>query len=290
VSTGGSAQRSRSQVGHVTTAGAFFDLDRTLMEGSSAFQFGRAAYRAGLMGRRQLLADGWANLVFRLRGASDEDTEALRDRISQSLAGTRVRDLERLGADVLAGVLPRIYPQMLALAHEHQDVGRRVYIATAASQELAELLASVLVLDGGIGSHFSEVRDGVYTGNPTGVFVYGRGKAQAIEELAEREQIDLSESYAYTDSSSDLPMLRLVGHPVAVNPDGELARVARQEGWEVMRFDRLGRRLKAAVALAGAAAAGGAGSAAIASRSRGTRLPTARSRKPLARRFPGPRG
>src|SRR2546423_12589938 len=85
---------------------AFFDLDRTLMAGSSAFQFGRAAYRAGLMGRRQLAADAWANLRFRLRGSNDEDTHALRNRISASLAGTRVLDLERLGADVLAGVLP----------------------------------------------------------------------------------------------------------------------------------------------------------------------------------------
>src|ERR1700759_632362 len=83
---------------------AFFDLDRTLMEGSSAFQFGRAAYRAGLISRRQLVADGMANLRFRLRGSTDQDTEELRDRISASLAGTRVRDLERLGADVLAGV------------------------------------------------------------------------------------------------------------------------------------------------------------------------------------------
>ena len=83
------------------------------MEGSSAFQFGRAAYRAGLMGRRQLLADAWANIQFRLRGATDADTHALRDRISASLSGTRVKDLDRLGADVLAGVLPRVYPQML---------------------------------------------------------------------------------------------------------------------------------------------------------------------------------
>src|ERR1700680_3826833 len=103
-------------VGHVTAAAAFFDLDRTLMQGSSAFQFGRAAYRAGLLGRRQLLADAWANLRFRLRGSTDQDTHALRDRISASLEGTRVKDLERLGPDVLAGVLPRIYPQRLAPA------------------------------------------------------------------------------------------------------------------------------------------------------------------------------
>src|SRR5437764_6499488 len=147
--------------GPTRSPAAFFELDRTLMEGSSAFQFGRAAYRAGLMSRRQLLADAWANVQFRLRGSTDADTHALRDRISTSLAGTRVRDLERLGADVLAGVLPRIYPQMLALAHEHQDAGRRVYIVTAASQDLASLLAHVLVLDGAVGSQFSEVRDGV---------------------------------------------------------------------------------------------------------------------------------
>jgi HAD superfamily hydrolase (TIGR01490 family) len=244
------------------------------MEGSSAFQFGRAAHKAGLMSRRQLASDAWANIRFRLRGATDEDTHALRDRVSASLAGTRVRDLERLGADVLAGVLPRIYPQMLAVAYAHQDDGRRVYIVTAASQELASLLAHVLVLDGAIGSNFSQVRDGVYTGEPNGLFVYGKDKARAIRQLAEREGIDLDASYAYSDSASDLPMLGAVGHPVAVNPDRELYRVAREREWEVLRFDRLGRRLKAAIALTGAAIAGGVGSAALAARGRrGRRLP-----------------
>jgi HAD superfamily hydrolase (TIGR01490 family) len=238
------------------------------MEGSSAFQFGRAAYKAGLVSRRQLLTDAWANVQFRLRGSSDENSHALRDRISESLAGTRVRDLERLGPDVLMGILPRIYPQVLALAHDHQDAGRRAYITTAASNELAQVLAGVLALDGGIGSQFSEVVDGVYTGKPTGLFIYGEEKARAIEQLAQRENIDLSCSYAYSDSASDLPMLRIVGHPVAVNPDRELLRTARENGWEVLRFDRLGRRLKAAAALAGAAAAGGAGSAALATRRR----------------------
>jgi HAD superfamily hydrolase (TIGR01490 family) len=241
------------------------------MQGSSAFQFGRAAFRAGLMSRRQLIADAWANVMFRLRGSSDENTHALRNRISASLQGTRVRDLERLGPSVLAGVLPRIYPQVLEIAHEHQDAGRKAYITTAASQELAQILAQVLVLDGGIGSEFSEAVDGVYTGRPTGLFIYGEGKAQAIEELARREGIVLAESYAYSDSASDLPMLRLVGHPVAVNPDRELRRVARQEGWEVLRFDRLGRRLKTAVGLAGAAAIGGIGSAVLAGRARAGR-------------------
>jgi HAD superfamily hydrolase (TIGR01490 family) len=238
------------------------------MEGSSAFQFGRVAYRAGLMSRRRLVADAWANLRFRLRGSTDEGTHALRDRISESLAGTRVRDMERLGAPMLARVLPRIYPQMLTLAHEHQDAGRRVYIATAASQELAEILAQVLTLDGGIGSQFSEEVDGVYTGRPTGLFIYGEEKAQAIRQLAAREGISLEESYAYSDSASDLPMLQAVGHPVAVNPDRELLQAARGQGWEVLRFDRLGRHLKATIGVIGAAVASAASAALAVRRSR----------------------
>jgi HAD superfamily hydrolase (TIGR01490 family) len=236
------------------------------MEGSSAFQFGRAAFKAGLISRRQLLSDGWANLRFRVQGSTDEGTHALRDRISASLEGTPVRDMQRLGPDVLARILPRVYPRMLALAYEHQDAGRSVYIFTAASQELAEMLAHVLTFDGGIGSQFSAVEDGVYTGEPTGLFIYGADKARAIKRLADREGIDLSASYAYSDSASDLPMLRAVGHPVAVNPDKELLAEARENGWHVLRFERLGRRLKTAVGVTGAAVAGGVGSAAIVAR------------------------
>ena len=242
---------------------AFFDLDKTLMQGSSAFQFGRAAYRAGLLSRRQLLSDAVANVQFRLRGATDADSLALRERIAASLEGTRVVDLERLGANVLAGILPRIYPQMVALAHEHQDHGRPAYIVTAASQDLADILAKVMAFDGAVGSDISEVRDGVYTGRPAGVFVYRSGKATAIRELAKREGIDLAASYAYSDSESDLPMLEAVGHPVAVNPDGALGKIARERGWDVLRFDRLGRRLKTAAALGAAAGAGGVGSVVV---------------------------
>ncbi len=257
--------------GRGARSAAFFDLDKTLIQGSSAFQFGRAAYRAGLMSRRQLLSDALANLQFRLRGATDADSQALRERIAASLQGTRTVDLERLGTDVLAGILPRVYPQMLALAHEHQDHGRPAYIVTAASRELADILARVMALDGAVGSEISEVIDGVYTGRPTGVFVYRSGKATAIRELAEREGFDLTACYAYSDSESDLPMLEAVGHPVAVNPDGTLARIARERGWDVLRLDRLGRRLKTAVALGAAAGAGGIGSVVVLRRLRPTR-------------------
>jgi len=258
---GGAALRRPGERG-----AAFFDLDRTLIAGSSAFQFGRAAYRAGLMSRRDLATDAWENLRFRLRGSTDAATDRLRERVGQTLEGVRVRDLQRLAPDVLAGVLPRLYPKMLAIAYAHQDAGRPIFICTAASQEMAELMAIVLTFDGAVGS-VSEVVGGHYTGKAGGPFTYREGKAEAIRELAAREDIDLSVSWAYSDSESDLPMLRLVGHPVAVNPDTELGRVARAEGWEIMRFERLGRRLRVGGAVTLAAGLGGLGSVVLSRRS-----------------------
>jgi HAD superfamily hydrolase (TIGR01490 family) len=258
---GGAALRRPGERG-----AAFFDLDRTLIAGSSAFQFGRAAYRAGLMSRRDLATDAWENLRFRLRGSTDAATDRLRERVGQTLEGVRVRDLQRLAPDVLAGVLPRLYPKMLAIAYAHQDAGRPIFICTAASQEMAELMAIVLTFDGAVGS-VSEVVGGHYTGKAGGPFTYREGKAEAIRELATREDIDLSVSWAYSDSESDLPMLRLVGHPVAVNPDTELGRVARAEGWEIMRFERLGRRLRVGGAVTLAAGLGGLGSVVLSRRS-----------------------
>ena len=237
---------------------AFFDLDKTLIEGSSAIHFGRAAYRAGMMSRTQLLRDLWANVRFRMRGSTDEGTEELKRRVLESIAGRRVVELARLSPEVLAGVLPRVYPQMLAEAYAHQDAGRPVYIVTAASQELSEMLAHVLGFDGAIGFR-SEVRDGRYTGRAAGPFTYRTGKAKALREIAERDGIDLEASYAYSDSESDLPMLEAVGHPVAVNPDDELRAVARREGWRVIHFDRLRRRRRIAAAAGALAAAGGGG-------------------------------
>jgi phosphoserine phosphatase len=141
-----------------------------------------------------------------------------------------------------------------------------VYICTAASQEMAEMLAHVLSFDGALGAR-SEVVDGHYTGRSAGPFTYREGKAAAMRELAAAADIDLAASYAYSDSGSDLPMLRVVGHPVAVNPDAELRRVAREEGWEIMRFEQLGRRLKAAGAVVLAALVG-TGARSVAARRR----------------------
>jgi HAD superfamily hydrolase (TIGR01490 family) len=237
-------------------AGAFFDLDKTLMAGSSGIHFARAAYETGMISRRRLARDVYENLRFRLRGSTDERADDVRKRVGEMIAGVRVRDLERLTPRVLSGVLPRLYPQMLERAYAHQDAGERVYILTAASQEMADLLSLVLAFDGGLGSR-SEVVDGRYTGRPAGPFNYREGKVISMREVAEREGIDLSVSYAYSDSESDLPMLRAVRHAIVVNPDRQLRRIASQEGWEVIELDRLGRRLKLLVGAGGAAAVAG---------------------------------
>jgi HAD superfamily hydrolase (TIGR01490 family) len=249
----------REEIAHVPRedgrGAAFFDLDRTLMAGSSGLYWARAARGAGLLTRRRMVRYGWANVKFRLQGSTDQATDRVRREVGEMISGRRVVDLQRLAPKVLAGVLPRLYPQMLEVAHAHQDAGRPVYICTAASQEMAEMLAHVLSFDGALGAR-SEVVDGHYTGRAAGPFTYREGKAEAMRDLAAAAGIDLASSYAYSDSESDLPMLRVVGHPVAVNPDAELRRVAREEGWEVMRFEQLGRRLKAAAAVVLAALVG----------------------------------
>jgi HAD superfamily hydrolase (TIGR01490 family) len=228
------------------------------MSGSSGFFWARAAAGAGLISKRRLALDAVANAHFRLRGSSDAATEKVMRRVADMLVDQRVLDFQRLGPQVLAGVLPRLYPRMLEIAWEHQDAGRPVYIVTAASQDTAVLIAHVLGFDGGLGTPLEEV-DGRYTGRLAGPFAYRDGKPEVMRRLAAEEGLDLAASFAYSDSESDLPMLRAVGHPVAVNPDAELLRVARAEGWEVLRFDRLGGRLKMAGALALAGAVGGAG-------------------------------
>jgi HAD superfamily hydrolase (TIGR01490 family) len=257
---------------------AFFDLDRTLIVGSSAYVFGRVSYKLGQVSRRQLARDAYTQVRFRLRGSTDAAVNALLDRVMEGIKGRRVADLARMRADVVAGILPRVYPQMMAVVRDHQDAGRRCYIVTAASQEMVEVLAIVFAMDGAVGTR-SEVVDGVYTGRLGGPFVYGEGKARALQEVAAAEEIDLSASWAYSDSASDLPMLEAVGHPVAVNPDAELAEVARREGWEILRFEKLGRRLRIGALLLAAALAGG-----TASRVPGWRPPRRAARRPSLRR------
>ncbi len=238
---------------------AFFDLDRTLMSGSSAFYFGKAAYREGLLPMKRLVADGTAALTFRLFGATDEQSEAVRERLLATVAGLEAEKLTSLAPGVIEELLPKIKPEANALLDMHREAGRDVYIISASPIEIVGELARALQITGGLGTQ-SEIVDGVYTGNLAAPFCYGEGKADVIRRLSAELGYDLSRSYSYSDSASDLPMMQIVGHPVAVNPDRSLMAIAHRRGWPVVEFDRSQKKIMRGVGIGMlAAASAGAG-------------------------------
>jgi HAD superfamily hydrolase (TIGR01490 family) len=244
----------------MSRAAAFFDLDKTLMAGSSGMPFARVATRHGIVSRRQLASWGIEHMRYRLRGTTDERTTEVLKQARELISGVRARDLQRMNPEVMAAILPRIYPQMLDEVHTHQDAGRATFIVSAAGNGVVEPLANVLGMDGGIGTRYEVDSEGAFTGRFDGPFVYGPGKVEAMEAFAAEHGIDLGQSYAYSDSLSDLPMLEAVGHAVVVNPDPALAALAKREGWQTMRFERLGRRLAIGATALLAAAVGWGGS------------------------------
>jgi HAD superfamily hydrolase (TIGR01490 family) len=253
---------------------AFFDLDKTLMAGSSGMVFARAAGNHGLVSRRQLARWGVDHFRYRLVGQSDEQTDALLRVARKTFEGVPRIELARLAPEVMAGILPRVYPQMLEEVWRHQDEGRSTFIVSAAGNDMVRDLARVLGMSGGIGTAYEVGPDDLYTGGLEGPFVYGEGKVVAMERFAAEHSIDMAASWAYSDSASDLPMLRAVGNAVVVNPDSALLEVARAEGWRVMRFERLGRKLAIGAAALVAAVAGTSSRALIARRLEGRRART----------------
>ena len=242
-----------------TPSAAFFDLDRTLMYGSSAWYFGKAAYREGLRPISALVTDLVNAVWFRLFGASDEKSEALRDQILAAVAGTESDRFRRMIPTIVEQLLPRIRPESQALIDMHAEAGRDIYIISASPVEVVGELAKALDLTGGLGTE-SEIVDGVYTGRLAAPFCYGEGKAEVVRKLVADRGYDLAQSYAYADSASDLPIMSLVGHPVAVNPDRSLEAVAHRRGWPVVEFDRERKQLMKLTALGtGALAVGTAG-------------------------------
>jgi HAD superfamily hydrolase (TIGR01490 family) len=214
---------------------AFFDLDRTLISGSSAFVLGIAAWRGKLLPTHQFVRDAVSALQFALAGADDETSHGVRDRILGAVSGVRVDDLVALNADIVPKLMERVRPESMRLIEQHREAGRATYIVSASPIELVEPLAKALGMTAGIGTR-SRITDGIYTGDLDGPFCYGPGKVEAIEQLAAEQHLDLERCWAYSDSASDLPMLQAVGHPVAVNPDAKLERVARDRGWPVVAF------------------------------------------------------
>jgi HAD superfamily hydrolase (TIGR01490 family) len=249
---------------------AFFDVDNTLMRGASIYHFARGLASRGLFGPRDLARLAWKQAAFRVRGAeSIGDINAARQAALAFVAGHRAADIialcEEIYDETMAG---RIWEGTRALAMDHLAAGQRVWLVTATPVELASIIAQRLGFTGALGT-VAESVDGVYTGRLVGGLLHGPAKAAAIETLADREGLDLTRSYAYSDSVNDLPMLRLVGHPAAVNPDTDLRAQAKANGWPIHEF-RSGRRATLVVlpTAAGAGAIAGGVAAGLAMRRR----------------------
>lgn len=215
---------------------AFFDLDKTVIAKSSVLAFGRHFYKEGLLSRATIMKGVYAQVVYMLVGADEEKMERMRESM---LALTKGWSRDRVGAIVRetfeATVTPLVFAEVLELFREHRDAGRKVIIISSSPDEIVGPIAEHLEVDEHIATRAKLDAEGRYTGELE-FYAYGPYKATAMRVAAERDGIDLSASYAYSDSVTDLPMLEAVGHPHAVNPDKELARIAQERGWPVLWF------------------------------------------------------
>jgi HAD superfamily hydrolase (TIGR01490 family) len=219
------------------TAAAFFDVDNTMMMGASIFHFARGLAARGFFHSRDLARFAWQQISFRIGG--QESAEGMADAREAALAfvaGREVQEIVRLGEEIYDELMAdRIWGPTRALAQQHLDAGQRVWLVTATPVELASIIARRLGLTGALGT-VAEVKAGKYTGHLIGVPLHGAAKAEAVRALAEREGLDLSRCTAYSDSINDVPMLSTTGHAVAINPDPDLKKAAREHGWEVRDF------------------------------------------------------
>ena len=253
-------------------AGAFFDVDNTLMRGASIYYFARGLAARKMFGPADLARMAWGQACYRMRGSENADhIDAAREAALAFVTGHKVSDIVALCEEIYDSTMAdRIWEGTRELAQRHLEAGQRVWLVTASPVELASIIARRLGFTGALGT-VAESVDGVYTGRLVGGLLHGEAKARAIEALAVREGLDLARCSAYSDSANDLPMLRLVGHPSVVNPDAELRAEARTNHWPVHDF-RSGRKatMIALPTAAGAGAVAGGIVAALALRRRYT--------------------
>lgn len=247
-------------------AAAFFDLDNTVMQGAAIFHFGRGLYKRKFFRSRDLARFAWQQAYFRIAGSEDpEHMQEVRESALTIIKGHRVEELMSIGEEIYDEYMAdKIWPGTRALAQAHLDAGQRVWLVTAAPVETATIIARRLGLTGALGTVAEHV-DGVYTGRLVGEPLHGPSKAEAVKALAGAEGLELSRCAAYSDSSNDIPMLSLVGHPYAINPDTRLRKHAREKGWRLRDY-RTGRKAaKIGIpAAAGVGAVAGGAAAAMA--------------------------
>jgi HAD superfamily hydrolase (TIGR01490 family) len=245
----------------VGRSAAFFDLDKTVIAKSSALAFGRPFYRDGLIGRRDMVKAAYAQLMFRIGGADEQQMARIRDAVAQLCKGWRVEQVRQIVNETLDELInPYVYAEAAALIVEHRSVGRDVVLVSSSGDEMVRPIGELLGITDIIATRMV-VEDGRYTGEVE-FYAAGANKANAVRELAAERGYDLADSYAYSDSISDVPLLEAVGHPTAVNPDRALRRLAAERSWPALAFRHpvpLMRRLRDRPAVPVAAVAIGVG-------------------------------
>ena len=217
------------------TAAAFFDLDKTVIAKSSTLAFGKPFYKGGLVNRRAVLKSSFAQFVYLLQGADEDSMDKMRDYLKALCAGWSVQQVHDIVAETLHELIdPLVYAEAVELFDEHRAAGREVVLVSSSGEEVVGPIGEMLGVDRVIASRMV-VEDGHYTGD-IAFYAYGENKEVAIRELSVQRGWDLSECYAYSDSATDVPMLAAVGHPVAVNPDKALRKVAIDRDWPVRAF------------------------------------------------------
>ncbi len=250
-------------------AAAFFDLDKTIIAKSSTLAFAGPLSKAGFLSKRALLKAGIAQIYYQMFGADHDQLEKIREEMTALTKGWDRTQISHLVEETVDEVVsPLVFAEALAIIDEHHRAGREVVVISSSPIEVVEPLGKYLGVDRMIGTRSELDDEGRFTGELE-FYAYGPGKAEAMKELAASEGIDLSASYAYSDSATDAPMLEIVGHPVAVNPDKELRELAEQNDWQIMEFKRpvtIRTRLatvpKPVPVISGAAVAGGLAAAA----------------------------
>lgn len=215
---------------------ALFDVDNTIMRGTSLFQLGREAWKRKMIRGRDIALFGWHQLRFIMVGENDDHLESSKVRALGLLGGHTEAEITEL-ADAIweHRIKPRLYPDSVKLALDHIARGHQVWLVSATPLLIGQRMAQRLGLAGALGSEFESV-DGAFTGRIIGHILHNERKAAAVRRLAEREGADLSESWAYSDSRNDIPLLELVGHPTVVNPDVALLKYAHDRHWPIMRM------------------------------------------------------
>ncbi|HEX2057724.1 MAG TPA: HAD family hydrolase [Actinomycetota bacterium] len=213
---------------------AFFDLDKTLIPGSSLFLLARGAYERDMFKVRDLLRFAWGQAMFRLAGERQRDMEMSRTSTLEFVTGHKSSELVEWGRQIAEErILPRVYEDIVRVVDDHKSRGDLTFLVTAAPVELASTIADALEMTGAIATVSEVDSAGYYTGRLVGPVMHGPEKAKAVAEVAAEHGIDLVDCSAYSDSVNDLPLLEAVGDPHAVNPEHELRRIARVRGWHV---------------------------------------------------------